>query len=153
SRIQSVLAGKEDLDLLIARHDQHRAQAILLERGFKAFPSVAMRDPPAISSYLGYDEPSGRLIHLHLHFRLIIGERLLKNYCIPWEEAILARAIVHPTVVVRILDPATEALLLIVRACLEMRRSDPITLRDWQETKRKFSLDRADLVARIDRTT
>src|SRR6266536_5798855 len=26
-RIQSVLAGEGDLDLLIARHDQHRAQA------------------------------------------------------------------------------------------------------------------------------
>ncbi len=52
-RIQSVLAG----DLLIARHDRHRAQAILLGRGFKLFPSVAMRDHPAILSYLGCDEP------------------------------------------------------------------------------------------------
>ncbi len=66
-RIQSVLAGEGDLDLLIARHDQHRAEAILLERGFKLFPSVAMRDHPAILSYLGYDEPSGRLVHLHVH--------------------------------------------------------------------------------------
>jgi hypothetical protein len=89
-RIQSVLAGEGDLDLLIARHDQHRAEAILLERGFKLFPSVAMRDHPAILSYLGYDEPSGRLIHLHLHFRLIVGERLHKNYRIPWETEILA---------------------------------------------------------------
>src|SRR5204863_9483624 len=32
-RIQSVLAGEGDLDLLIARHDQHRAEAILLRRG------------------------------------------------------------------------------------------------------------------------
>src|SRR6266566_4526413 len=65
-RIQSVLAGEGDLDLLIARRDQHRAQAILLGHGFKLFPSVAMRDHPSILSYLGNDEPSGRLIHLHL---------------------------------------------------------------------------------------
>jgi hypothetical protein len=37
-RIQSVPAGDGDLDLLIAPHDQHRAQAILLGRGFKRFP-------------------------------------------------------------------------------------------------------------------
>ena len=84
-RIQSVLAGEADLDLLVARHDQHRAQAILVEHGFKLFPSVAMRDHPAILSYLGYDEPSGRLVHVHLHLRLVIGERLHKNYRVPWE--------------------------------------------------------------------
>src|SRR3981081_473804 len=33
NRIQSVLAGEGDIELLIARHDQHRAEAILLVRG------------------------------------------------------------------------------------------------------------------------
>ncbi len=150
-RIQSVLAGEGDLDLLIARHDQHRAQAILLGRGFKLFPSVAMRDHPAILSYLGYDEPSGRLIHLHLHFRLIVGERLHKNYRIPWETEILARAIPHPILPVKIVDPASEAVLLGVRACLELRRLDPVTLRGWQTTLARFALERRQLVETLDR--
>jgi thymidylate kinase len=149
-RIESVLAGEGDLDLLVARHDQHRAQAILLGRGFKLFPSVAMRDHPAILSYLGYDEPSGRLIHLHLHFRLIVGERLHKNYRIPWETDILARAILHPTVPVKILDPASEAVLLGVRACLELRRLDPVTLRGWRTTLARFALDRRRLAETLD---
>jgi thymidylate kinase len=150
NRIQSVLAGEADLDLLIARQDQHRAQAILLGRGFKLFPSVALRDHPAILSYLGYDEPSGRLIHLHLHFRLIVGERLHKNYRIPWESEILARALHHPTLMVKILDPASEAVLLGVRACLELRRLDPVTLRSWRTTRARFSLDRKRLAEDVD---
>ena len=149
-RIEPVLAGDGDLDLLIARHDQHRAQAILLERGFKLFPSVAMRDHPAILSYIGYDEPSGRLIHLHLHFRLIVGERLHKNYRIPWEIDVLARAVRHPTLPVKLLDPASEAVLLGVRACLELRRLDPVTLRDWRATLAKFALDRKRLGETLD---
>jgi hypothetical protein len=149
-RIQSVLAGEGDLDLLIARHDQHPAQAILLGRGFKLFPSVAMRDHPAILSYLGYDEPSGRLIHLHLHFRLIVGERLHKNYRIPWETNILARAIPHPTLPVKILDPASEAVLLGIRAGLELRRLDPVTLRGWRTTLARFALDRKRLAETLD---
>jgi thymidylate kinase len=151
NRIQSVLAGEGDLDLLIARHDQHRAEAILLERGLKLFPSVAMRDHPAILSYLGYDEPSGRLFHLHLHFRLVVGERLHKNYHIPWENEILARAIPHPTLPVMILDPASEAVLLGVRACLELRRLDPVTLRGWRKTLARFALDRRRLAETLDR--
>jgi hypothetical protein len=50
---------------------------------------VGDRDHPATLSFLGYDQGSGQLIHLHLHFRLVIGERLLKNYRIPWEEVLL----------------------------------------------------------------
>src|SRR5882672_10239409 len=45
-RLEAVFAGEGDVDLLIARDDQHRAQAILFERDFKRFPSVGGRDPP-----------------------------------------------------------------------------------------------------------
>jgi hypothetical protein len=152
-RVPAVLNGESDVDLLVAREDQHGAQAILLARGFKHFPPVTGQDHPAISSFLGYDERSGRLIHVHFHVHLIVGERLLKNYRVPWEHIVLARAVLHPTLPIRILDPASEAILLVVRACLELRRLDPMTLRGWQATTRKFELDRRDLVARVDRTT
>ena len=152
-RVSAVLDGEGDVDLLVAREDQHRAQAILLARGFKHFPSVANQEHPAISSFLGYDERSGRLIHVHLHVRLIVGERLLSNYRVPLEHIVLARAILHPTLPIRILDPASEAILLVVRACLDLRRLDPVTLRGWQITTRKFELDRRGLAARVDRMT
>jgi len=149
-RLQAVFAGEGDVDLLIARADQHRAQAVLLEQDFKLFPSVADREHPAVLTLLGYDEKSGRLVHAHLHFRLTIGNGLLKNHRIPWEEALLARAVFHPTLPIRTLDPTSDALLLVIRACLELRRLNPTALGAWQATTRKFALDRADLVARVD---
>jgi hypothetical protein len=150
-RLDAVFAGEGDVDLLVARKDQHRVQVILAERDFKLFPSVADRDHPATLSYLGYDERGGQLIHMHLHFLLIVGERLLKNYRIPWEEVLLTRAILHPTLPIRILEPTSEAVLLVVRACLELRRLDLMTLCVWEATTRKFALDRADLAALVDR--
>jgi hypothetical protein len=152
-RLHAVFSGEGDVDLLVARSDQHRVQVILVERDFKLFPSVADRDHPATLSFLGYDERGGQLIHIHLHSLLIVGERLLKNYRIPWEEVLLTRAILHPTLPIRILEPTSEALLLVVRACLELRRLDPMTLWVWQTTTRKFALDRAELAARVDRST
>jgi len=152
-RAGSVLNGEADVDLLIKKEDQYRAEAILLQQGLKRFPSVAWRDHPAISSFLGFDEAGGGLIHFHLHFRLIVGERLLKNYRIPWEKELLARAVPHPTLPIRILDPASEAILLAARACLELRRLDPVTLRSWQATTKKFALDRRELAARVDPMT
>jgi hypothetical protein len=150
-RLRAVFAGDGDVDLLVARNDQHRVLAILVEGDFKLFPSVADRDDPATLSFLGYDERGGQLIHIHLHFLLIIGERLLKNYRIPWEEVLLNRAILHPTLPIRILEPTSEAVLLVLRACLELRRLDPMTLCMWRATTRKFALDRAELAARVDR--
>jgi thymidylate kinase len=150
-RLPTVFAGEGDIDLLVAREDQHRAQVILAERDFKFFPSVGDRDHPATLSFLGYDERGGELIHIHLHFRLIGGERLLKNYRIPWEQVLLTRAVLHPTLAVRILEPTSEAVLLVARACLELSRLDPMTLYVWQATTRKFALDRAELAARVDR--
>lgn len=152
-RLRAVLAGEGDIDLLVARSDLHRAQVILAERDFKLFPSVADRDHPATLSFLGYDERSGQLIHVHLHSLLVVGERLLRNYLIPWEEVFLTRAILHPTLPIRILEPTSEAVLLVVRACLELRRADLMTLCVWQVATHKFALDRADLAARIDRNT
>jgi hypothetical protein len=149
-RAHLVMSGEGDLDLLIGREDQHRAQALLLGLGLKPFPCVAFRDHPSISSFLGYDEPSGRLVHLHLHFRLIIGEPLLKNYRIPWEDEILARGVRHETLPLLILDPVSEALLLVVRSCLEITHLDPIALRDRRRLNGKFVLDHNELRKRVD---
>jgi hypothetical protein len=151
NNIGSVLAGHSDLDLLVAKADQHRCEIILLENGLKLFPTMPCRDHPALLSFLGYDDLTGRLVHVHLHFRLVVGERLLKNYHLPWEEVILARAILHPTLPVMILDPPSEAILLSVRSCLELRLQDPVALRHWRATTRKFARDRRTLRARVDR--
>jgi len=151
NKISTVLAGQSDLDLLVARKDQHRCEIILLENGLKLFPTMPCRDHPALLSFLGYDDLTGRLVHIHLHFSLVVGERLLKNYHLPWEEVILERAIPHPTLPVMILDPPSEAVLLGVRSCLELRRRDPVTLRHWRTTTRKFARDRRTLPARVDR--
>ena len=149
-RVHLVLAGEGDLDLLVARRDQHRIEALLLQRGFKLFPSVSGRDHPAVLSFLGFDEPSGKLVHVHLHLRLVTGERLLKNYRIPWEDQLLACARRHPGLPILILDPASEALLAVVRASLELRRTDPVTLRHWEATRQKFALDREALMTQVD---
>jgi len=149
--IDAVLAGESDLDLLVAHEDQHRCQAILLERGFKLFPMVASRDHPAILSFLGFDGLTGRLVHIHLHARLVAGERLLKNYTLPWQDVILARAVRHPSLPIRVLDPASEALLLVIRSALELTWRDPVTLRHWAATTSKFAMDRVALAGQVDR--
>jgi hypothetical protein len=141
-RISAALAGETDLDLLVSKQDQHKLQECLLAVGLKAFPAVASRSDPSTQSYLGYDEPSGRIVHVHLHMRLVTGSRLLLDYRLPWEEKVLGWSIPHPRFPIRSLDPATEALLLITRGLLELRRNDPVVARHWTAMQQKFEADR-----------
>jgi hypothetical protein len=148
-RLHRALAGDSDLDLLIARDDRQVAQETLLQCAFKAFPCVAHRDHPAIVSFVGHDEHTGRIVHVHVHFRLVVGEALLKHYRLPWEDALLARAVLHPQAAIRVVDPASEALLMVVRSCFELRRTDPVALRHWSAVQEKFERDREALARQV----
>ena len=149
-RLYSVLTAERDLDLLIAAHDLHRAEAILLARDFKLIPAIASRDHPSLLSFLGYDDSSGRLVHVHLHIRLVVGQQLFKDYHLPWEDVLLTRAVSHSLLPIRVLDATTEALMLAVRGGLELTRLDPVALRNWDATTCKFAMDRIHVAARVD---
>ena len=150
-RAQAALLGQSDIDFLVSPASQHDARRVLLECGFKLFPSVAQRDDPSIQDFLAHDDASGRIVHVHFHTRLMVGGALLKNYRLPWEESLISRAAPGRGLTMPVLDPASEAVLLIVRACLELRRTDPVIARTWTSATRKFALDRADVAARVDR--
>lgn len=151
ARVSAALLGDTDLDLLVAQEDQHRASAILLGAGFKAFPAASARAHPSIATFLAHDEESGRLLHVDLHTWIALGDTLVKEYRLPWEHIILARSVRDAAFSINLLDPVSEALLLITRACLESRFSDIVALRNRTLLRQKFEADRKQLAQRVDR--
>jgi thymidylate kinase len=149
-RLVAALTGESDLDLLIDLRHQHLFSEKMLGLGFKAFPSIHGLDHPSVQNYLGYDEEDGRIFHVHAHFRLVLGSPLLKNYCLPWEAEILARAAPHPDYRIRAIDPAAEALLLVTRQFLESNWLDPVSVKNRKKVAEKFAADRRVLVPNVD---
>ena len=150
-RVDRALAGLTDLDLLVAKNDRQRATEILHRQAFKCWPDAPGRDHPALLSFFGYNDSDGRISHIHIHFQLVAGHSLIRNFRLPIEERILARSAPHPNLPIRVLDPTDEALLLIIRANLDMGRSDPIALRRWSELKQKYADALTDLAPIVDR--
>ena len=74
------LAGRTDLDVLVDRRHARTAQTVLAEVGYKRFQSRLAAAYPAVEDYLGFDEETARLIHVHVHYRLVVGEPHLKSY-------------------------------------------------------------------------
>ena len=113
-RLAEALHGRTDLDLLVARVDAARFQAVLGSLGYKPCTTGA---GPAICHYYGLEAESGRLVHLHVYYRIMTGGAVLKNYCLPLEEMLLRGARKIDGIFVP--DQAAELVSFVVRKMLE----------------------------------
>lgn len=150
-RASEALSGQTDLDIMVASESQQVARRVLLECGFRMFIPVDERADLSIECYLNHDDTSGKIAHVDLHTRLMLGGALLKTHRLPWEDSLVRRAFLSVGPKMPVLDPVSEAVLLVVRASLELRRTDPVVARNWRLLTQKFALDRAMLTRRVDR--
>ena len=120
------LTGLTDLDLLVDRARSRELSAILAATGFRRFTAAPGAAYPAVEDYLGFDHETGALLHLHVHYRLVLGEKHLKGYCLPWADVVLDRRVTDSESGVFTADPAAELVLLLVRSALKLRGRDRI---------------------------
>ncbi len=118
------LAGRTDLDLLVDRADAARFTATVRDAGFKPFISHSSRRFIGVEDWLGHDAESGRLVHLHVYYRLVLGEDHVKNHVLPIEAAVLDDVVLRHGVKVPV--PASELTILTIRALLKYRRTDAL---------------------------
>lgn len=118
------LAGLTDLDLLVDRRQSREFKQILFELNVKPILSRPGKQYSAIEDYLGFDESSGQFYHFHIHYQLILGERYVKNYRLPLEDAVLDSAIRQEGV--KVTAPALETVILAIRALLKYRIRDAV---------------------------
>lgn len=121
AHLEAGLAGATDLDLLFDMDAQDHVHRVLTESGFRVFPVRRARFHPGMEDYFGVDEVSGALLHLHVHYTILVGPRHLKATRLPWEHEILSSRVLDPEHGVYIAAPAVEMLLLIVRAAMKIR--------------------------------
>src|SRR5512142_1764420 len=69
-------SGDNDLDLLVSRRHTNEFTRILNSLGFKEALSPAHEALPGVRNYYGYDIQTGRLVHIHAHFQLVLGNDL-----------------------------------------------------------------------------
>jgi thymidylate kinase len=115
--LSAAVRGQTDLDLLVRSDDREKFLSIIEKLGFVAMVPAEIRRVPGVESFLGFDEATGTLLHLDVHYRLVLGEQLIKNHHLPIEAWLLADS--GELEGVRIPAPSREFLLLYVRAMLK----------------------------------
>jgi len=88
--------GENDLDLLVGRRDARRFQEILYRFGFRPAVARPVDQLPGIFHAYGLDQESGKLVHVHAHFQLVLGDDMTKNFHLPIEEPYLGSSFQGP---------------------------------------------------------
>ncbi|MGZ4153820.1 MAG: hypothetical protein ACXVQ0_05020 [Actinomycetota bacterium] len=139
-------SGDNDLDLLIA--DADAFEGILRELGFKVALAPSTKQMPGVFHAYGLDGASGRLVHIHAHYRLVLGDDMTKNYRLPIEDAYIRSATQGP--VFRVPSPEFEFVVFVVRMVLKHSTLDALAsghgrLLPSEARERRWLLERADV--------
>lgn len=112
--IDRSLVGENDLDLLIGAAGADRFLEVLSELGFKEGVPGRVRRMPGVAQYYGLDGPSGRLVQVHAHRRLVFGDDMTKNFALDVEDDYIASAVRKPGTLA-VASPDYELLLFAFR--------------------------------------
>lgn len=113
------LNGITDLDVLLDINQKQTGQDLLRKLNFLLCKSQFGSRYPNVEDWIGFDSPSGKLIHLHLHYEMITGHKGLKEYVLPWTADVLFTKIKDEKTGVYISNPNYEILTLYTRLGLK----------------------------------
>jgi thymidylate kinase len=122
--------GDNDLDLLVRRADVQLFTTILFQLGFKQARGPIEQAVPGVLDYYGYDREADKLIHVHAHYQLILGDDMTKNYRLPIERPFLESA--FQTDLFATPTPEFEYVVFVIRMVLKHLTWDAIL--GWQGT-------------------
>ncbi|HYV01866.1 MAG TPA: hypothetical protein VEM93_05975 [Actinomycetota bacterium] len=139
--------GENDLDLLVARQDEARFEEILYRLGFKKALQSSVDQLPGVFHAYGLDTVSGRLVHVHAHTQLVLGDDMTKNFRLPIEEPYLRSGVQGP--LFRIPSAEFEFAVFVIRMVLKHATWDAILTLQGSLSKSE-QLELADLTNRSD---
>lgn len=118
------MRGETDLDLLVDREQIAAFRQILQAHNIKPFHAAPGKQYPSVENHLGFDEATGRLFHLHVHYQLVLGEQFVKNYRLPLEDRFLDSVQMRHGA--KLPSTELEIIILTIRILLKYRDRDLI---------------------------
>lgn len=145
--LDAAVNGDTDLDILFDKTQEQRVIETLRKNQFHLFEAVWYRKYKGIVDYIGFDKKAGKIVHVHTHFNLDIGEVGIKSYRMPWEDLILNNKVYNESFNIYVSSPETEYLLLVVRTAF---KHDITNTKSNKNIARHFDLEAKWLYNQID---
>lgn len=120
-RLFQSVEGKTDLDFSIPPGQEAALRRLLKEFGFIEFRSQPWQRYSGVTDWLGLDEATGTMLHIHLHNRLLTGAKAVKEQDLPWLELMNSRLQQDRETGLWIPSRAFEAHLFFTREAIKSR--------------------------------
>lgn len=115
--LDDALLGKRDLDLYVDKNAASQFERIIAESGFKRAVGPSWDTHYPIYHYYGFDEETGKIIHLHAYYNIVTGGGLVKNYKLPVESLLISCS--DKYINIRIPQKSAELVVFVLRKMIE----------------------------------
>ena len=115
------LDGDTDLDVYVSQADKEKAEKYLVACNYKECIIQKGHRYPNVVEWIGFDESTGRLIHVHLHYQVITGTRYCKEYVFPIDNVIIDTRLRNEETGVYVTNPDLEIIILFCRIALKAK--------------------------------
>ena len=115
--IERSATADNDLDLLVSREHAGRFVEAVHALGFKQTRQSPATEFPGVLHFIGVDPASKKLVDIHAHYQLVVGDDMTKNHRLPIEPAYLASC--TQGAVFRVPAPEFELAVLVIRLVLK----------------------------------
>ncbi len=122
------LDGETDLDVYVYPSDREMAESLLTKCHYLECKTQEAHRYPNVCEWIGFDNTTGRLIHVHLHYQIITGTKFCKEYVFPIDDLIIATRVLDKDTNIYITDPNLEIIILYCRIALKAKTKHNIHL-------------------------
>lgn len=120
------LVGLTDLDIYVHYDDKTTAEEHLEKCGYIKFVPQKGARYPFVDEWIGFDYETGKLIHIHLHYKIITGTKYNKEYVFPLDDLIVSTRILNEEFNVYVASPDIEIIVLYSRIALKAKDKERI---------------------------
>ena len=113
------LCGITDLDILVNIRDKEKCEESMKLLDILQLKSQYGSRYPDVDDWVGMDKNTGKLIHIHLHYKIITGHKGMKEYNLPWSDIALKTRIKDRETDIYIMEPNLEIMTLYTRIALK----------------------------------
>ncbi len=124
------LDGLTDLDVFVLKKHKQLAEQGLKEAKYIKFRPQKSAIYEDVDEWIGFDYNTGKLVHVHLHYRIITGTKFVKQYEFPLDEKIIETRILHHQEQVYVAAPEIEIIILYSRITLKANDCKNIKLKN-----------------------
>lgn len=135
-KLKENLAGDGDVDLLVREGGLNAAHSALEKLNFRQIESASWRRQAMVEDWFGVDEDSGRLLHIQLYEKLVLGSAFSKQIEAPGADDLFDAACGTK---LKFAAPAAAAVLRVCRAALAQKSLPGRSSSDLRAEARKLT--------------